>query len=63
MTQQVRVALGQVRPVLGDVKANLDKHLTWVEQAKGEGASVVVFPELGLTGYQVQDLTLDVART
>jgi predicted amidohydrolase len=63
VTQQVRVALGQVRPVLGDVKANLDKHLTWVEQAKGEGASVVVFPELGLTGYQVQDLTLDVART
>ncbi|MCL6636798.1 MAG: acyltransferase [Alicyclobacillus sp.] len=62
MTQHIRVALGQLRPALGDVAANVEKHLSWLEQARSGGADVVVFPELGLTGYQVQDLTLEVAR-
>ncbi|WP_026973925.1 nitrilase-related carbon-nitrogen hydrolase [Alicyclobacillus contaminans] len=63
MAQSLRVALGQVRPVLGDVAANVDKHVTIMNEAKQQGASLVVFPELGLTGYQLQDLTLDVACT
>jgi predicted amidohydrolase len=61
VTQRVRVALGQVRPVLGDVPANVDKHLQLIEKARSERAGLIVFPELGLTGYQVQDLALDVA--
>ncbi|MBX5436975.1 MAG: acyltransferase [Alicyclobacillaceae bacterium] len=56
------VALGQLRPRLGDVAANVARHLEWIAQARASGASLVVFPELGLTGYQVQDLVLDVAR-
>jgi len=56
------LALGQIQPVLGNVKANLDKHLEWVEKARNEGATAVLFPELGLTGYHIQDLTLEVAR-
>ncbi|KPV42263.1 nitrilase-related carbon-nitrogen hydrolase [Alicyclobacillus ferrooxydans] len=63
MTDRVTVALGQLRPRLGDVSANLEQHLAWIEQAKTNHAALIVFPELGLTGYQVQDLTLDVART
>lgn len=62
VTQRIQVALGQVRPVLGDVGKNVDKHLEWMEEARRRGADVVVFPELGLTGYQVMDLTLEVAR-
>ncbi|GGJ06241.1 carbon-nitrogen hydrolase [Alicyclobacillus cellulosilyticus] len=62
MARTFKVALGQVRPVLGDVAANVEKHLAWAARAREEGASLIVFPELGLTGYQVQDLTLDVAR-
>lgn len=63
MTQHAKIALGQLRPVLGDVSANVEKHLQWMQQAKAGAASLVVFPELGLTGYQVQDLTLEVARS
>ncbi|MCL6516500.1 nitrilase-related carbon-nitrogen hydrolase [Alicyclobacillus sp.] len=62
MTQRIQVALGQVRPVLGDVGRNVDKHLQYMAKAREQGADVIVFPELGLTGYQVQDLTLEVAR-
>lgn len=63
MTQYAKIALGQLRPVLGDVSANVEKHIQWMGQAKVNGAELIVFPELGLTGYQVQDLTLDVARS
>lgn len=62
MSPRFTVALGQVRPRLGDVAANVEIHLQWIERARQRGAALVVFPELGLTGYQVQDLTLDVAR-
>lgn len=63
VTDRFQVALAQIRPLLGDVSANLDKHLQWIETARTEGAGLIVFPELGVTGYQVQDLTLDVARS
>lgn len=63
MTQRKKIALAQIRPALGDVAVNLDKHLRFIEEARQSGAEVVVFPELGLTGYQVQDMTLEVART
>ena len=61
MSQYIKVALGQMRPILGDVEKNVEKHLQWIEQAKAQQAQLLVFPELGLTGYQVQDLTLDIA--
>jgi predicted amidohydrolase len=55
------VALAQMAPRLGDVAANLDRHLELIEQAEGGGASLVVFPELSLTGYFLKDLVPDVA--
>jgi len=58
----IRVALGQVSPILGDVSANVDKHLAYIARARAAGAQVVAFPELGLTGYLLKDLTFDVAR-
>ncbi len=54
--------MAQFSPVLGDVGANLDKHLSYVREAVEARAKILVFPELGLTGYQTQDLTLEVAR-
>lgn len=59
----IKIAIGQISPTLGNVEKNIEKHLTYVEQAKTAEANIVVFPELGLTGYQVQDMTLEVART
>ncbi len=55
------VALAQIDPVLGDVQRNLKKHLDFVKKAANRGADVILFPELSLTGYSLQDLSLDVA--
>jgi len=59
--QPLRIALAQVAPRLGDVEANLARHLALLEEARAGGAGLVVFPELGLTGYQLQDLASEVA--
>jgi predicted amidohydrolase len=53
--------MAQIAPRLGDVEANLDRHEELCRRAVGQGASVVVFPELSLTGYVLQDQVPDVA--
>jgi NAD+ synthase (glutamine-hydrolysing) len=57
----VRVALAQIAPALGALEANLARHRELLQEARGAGADLVVFPELGLTGYQLQDLAAEVA--
>jgi predicted amidohydrolase len=54
--QTLRVDLAQIAPRLGQLEANLARHHELLEEARGHGAGLVVFPELGLTGYQLQDL-------
>ena len=56
------LALAQIATKLGDVEANLEKHLAYIREAQAQGADLVVFPELSLTGYVVQDLTPWVAH-
>lgn len=58
----IRLAMAQINTVLGGVPANLEKHLSLIEEARQAEADVVVFPELSLTGYLLQDLTAEVAR-
>jgi NAD+ synthase (glutamine-hydrolysing) len=60
---KLTLALAQINTVLGVVPANLEKHLTLVEEARRSGADLLVFPELSLTGYVLQDLTPAVALT
>ena len=57
----IRVALAQIAPSLGRLDVNLARHHELIEAARAEHADLVVFPELGLTGYQLQDLASDVA--
>lgn len=57
----MRVALAQVAPVLGDLSKNLGMHRRVIADAVRKGASLVVFPELSLTGYLLQDLVSEVA--
>ena len=59
--QPLRIALAQIAPRLGDLEANLVRHRELIGAARERGAGLVVFPELGLTGYQLQDLAADVA--
>jgi predicted amidohydrolase len=59
--QQLRIALAQVAPRLGDLEANLARHHELIGEARAAGAGLVVFPELGLTGYLLQDLASEVA--
>jgi len=57
----LRIALAQVAPKLGDLEANLARHHALIRDARDRGARLVVFPELGLTGYLLQDLAAEVA--
>ena len=57
----LRIALAQVAPRLGDLEANLARHHALIREARAGGAGLVVFPELGLTGYLLQDLAAEVA--
>jgi len=59
--RNLRVALAQIAPRLGDLDANLTLHLETARRAREDGADVVVFPELSLTGYLLRDQTPDVA--
>jgi predicted amidohydrolase len=56
-----KVALAQIDTKIGDLNANLETHLASIAQARQQGANLVVFPELSLTGYTLRDLTWDVA--
>lgn len=58
---EVRVALAQIAPHLGDVAANLELATDRLHEATSEGAHLVVFPELALTGYLLSDLVPEVA--
>ncbi len=58
---KLTIALAQINTQLGNVQANLDKHLALAKQAWQGGADLLLFPELSLTGYALQDLVPSVA--
>lgn len=53
MITNLNVAVAQINSQLLDVEANLEKHREYASQARQNGAEVLLFPELSLTGYQV----------
>lgn len=61
MHSTLTVGLAQIDARLGDVSANLDKHLDWIERAREHEVQLLVFPELSLTGYRLLHLTPRVA--
>ncbi len=58
---QLTLTLAQIATKLGDVQSNLEKHLDYIKQAKASKTDLIVFPELSLTGYVLQDLVPSVA--
>jgi predicted amidohydrolase len=57
----LRVGLAQIDCRLGDVEANLERHLAWIAEARQRSVDLLVFPELSLTGYRLLHLTSRVA--
>jgi len=61
-TIKLKIALAQINTHLGDPQANLEKHLAYAKRASDLGADLLIFPELSLTGYSLQDLASAVAH-
>lgn len=55
---QLRLAMAQVNPTVGDLEGNSDLIVDYTRRAADAGAHLVVFPEMVLTGYPVEDLAL-----
>jgi NAD+ synthase (glutamine-hydrolysing) len=55
---ELRIALAQVDSTVGDLEGNGELIVEWTRRAAELGAQVVIFPEMALTGYPVEDLAL-----
>ena len=58
MAKQLRIALAQINVVVGDLEGNVKKIEEFTQRAKDQGAHLVAFPELAITGYPPEDLLL-----
>lgn len=54
----LRLALAQIDTCVGNIDSNVEKVLKYAARAKQSGARMVVFPEMTLTGYPIEDLAL-----
>ncbi|MDX3453651.1 NAD+ synthase [Streptomyces sp. ME02-8801-2C] len=55
---QLRLALNQIDSRVGDIAGNTESILRWTRHSAEQGAHLVAFPEMMLTGYPVEDLAL-----
>lgn len=58
MEEDMKIAIAQYNPTVGDLNGNLSKTIEYIEKAKEKKCDLVVFPELSLTGYPPRDLLL-----
>ncbi|MCX4535484.1 NAD+ synthase [Streptomyces sp. NBC_00841] len=55
---QLRLALNQIDSTVGDLAGNAEAIIHWTRHSAEQGAHLVAFPEMVLTGYPVEDLAL-----
>lgn len=55
---KLRVALAQINPTVGDLAGNAQLIAQSVKTAQAQAANLIVFPEMIVTGYPVEDLAL-----
>lgn len=48
----MRICAAQTRPVKGDFQRNIDRHIKFIDLAVSNGADMIIFPELSITGYE-----------
>ena len=61
--KDIRIAAVIFNSVVGQVQRNLDRMLPWIETARAEGADLICFPELNVTGYSSDPTIKDSAET
>lgn len=54
----MKIALAQINVTVGALRENADKIISYIKKARKNGARLVIFPELSLTGYPPKDLLL-----
>ena len=52
----MKIALGQINPIVGDFAGNSAKIIDYARRAKSQGAGLILFPELSICGYPPRDL-------
>ena len=55
------LGLAQCYPQLSNVAENVARHCEWLQRAAAKSIDALLFPELSLCGYQLQDLVPEVA--
>ena len=55
---EIVIAMAQINPVVGDIEGNVRLIESTFLEAAGDGADLVVFPEMVVTGYPLEDLVL-----
>ena len=55
-TRDVKIALGQINPTVGDFSGNAAKIIEFTRRAQAAGAGLILFPELSVCGYPPRDL-------
>jgi predicted amidohydrolase len=46
------ISAAQIKPIRGDIQANIDNHKRIIDEALGNDSDMIIFPELSLTGYE-----------
>ncbi len=59
--ENIKIAIAQINPKLGDLKYNLKLHIDYIKKAQEKECDLIIFPENSLTGYYLKDLTYEVA--
>lgn len=57
----MKICIEQMKPVLGDTEKNLLKMVEGIDRAIEVGNDIIVFPELSLNGYMLEELVFDTA--
>ncbi|HMB90859.1 MAG TPA: nitrilase-related carbon-nitrogen hydrolase, partial [Rhodothermales bacterium] len=52
----MKIALAQINPIVGDLRGNGEKIIDYARRAEAQGADLVIFPEMCVVGYPLQDL-------
>lgn len=58
----MKITIAQTRPESGDILANIERHQHFIARAVARGATMIIFPELSLSGYE-PSLAADLAVT